>query len=335
MPSDFGDAKSEYDSALSSAAIFDFSHAGKLEVTGPEAPDFLHNLCTNDVKGMPLGAGCEAFFCNVRARALFHTRIYHVKPSGRDALWIDVTPGYEVTLFQHLDRHLIAEQVELANRTDQFAQMHLAGPAAAMILATALGQPIPELELHQHMERTFGSGAVAHIRRHDPLGLLGFDLVCLNARAGEVWDLLVGAGARPAGLQAWEWLRIEAGTPVFGKDIDENRFVIEIGRDDAISYTKGCYLGQEPIVMARDRAGFVNRSFRGMRLSSSDVTAGAKLFGTDEIGHITSVVTTPGQGPIALGYVRRGSEKPGTVLRVGSADSQISATIADFPLRTP
>lgn len=334
MPLHFGDPSAEYCSALQSAALFDFCHAGKLEVSGPEAPDFLHNLCTNDVKGMPLGAGCEAFFCNAKARALFHTRIYHVRPSGRNALWIDVTPGQDLTLLQHLDRHLIAEQVELANKTDQFAQLHLAGPGAPNVIAAALGKPIPNLGLYQHMERTFGSGAIAHIRRHDPLGLPGFDVVCLNDRAGEIWDMLIAAGAKPSGLQAWEWLRVEAGTPVHGKDFDENRFVIEIGRDDAISYTKGCYLGQEPVVMARDRAGFVNRSLRGMRLNSSNVSDGEKLFHKMEVGFITSFANTPRTGAIAMGYVKRGSEAPGTRLSIGSADDSRVAEVASFPLRT-
>src|SRR5205085_7553011 len=139
--------------ALTGAAVFDVSHTEKVEVRGPEAPDFLHNLCTNDVKALPLGGGCEAFFCNARARVLFHTHIYHVRLAGHDAMWVGVTPGHGQRLVQHLDRHLIAEQVELADRTPEFAQLHLAGPRAAAVLSAALGEDVPDLELHQHMER--------------------------------------------------------------------------------------------------------------------------------------------------------------------------------------
>src|SRR5205085_2880649 len=137
--------------------------------------------------------------------------------------------------------------------------------------------------------------------------------------------------AVPAGQTVWEWLRIEAGTPEPGLDFDENRFVIEIDLPAAISYAKGCYLGQEPIVMARDRAGFVNRSLRGLRLSD-DAIVGTKLFEPAEVGHITSTAHTPGLGPIALGYVRRGSEKAGTTIHVGATDGP-TATVVNRPLR--
>jgi folate-binding protein YgfZ len=331
----FGDSGSEYAAARTAAAIFNISSAGKVEVTGPEAPDFLHNLCTNDVKSLAAGAGCEAFFCNARARVLFLSRVYHVRPAGRDALWVDVWPGPGAPLMRHLDRHLIAEQVELSDRTDEFAQYHVAGPDAPEVLGRAIGEPLPGLAAHQNMERSLGE-SVAHIRRHDALGLPGYDVVCRNARAADVWRRLTVAGARPAGAAAFEWLRVEAGMPLVGRDMDDARFVVELNRPDAISFTKGCYLGQEPIVMARDRAGFVARSFRGLRLANSTgVEPGAQLFGPAEAGVVTSFAVTPGEGPIALGFVRRGFDSPDTELRVGQADAGVPATVSRFPIRRP
>ncbi|MFL5330596.1 MAG: hypothetical protein ACJ8C4_16970 [Gemmataceae bacterium] len=328
VPVSFGDPRVEYEAACASAILIDVSSTGKIEVSGPEAPQYLHNLSTNDIQSMPLGAGCEAFFCNVRARALFHVRIYRLRLGDRDAMWIDVTPGYDAKLMQHLDRHLIAEQVELQNRTRDFAQMHVTGPKAAEVLSRAIGEPLPDLALHQHMERTI-AGVVVHVRRYDPLGLPGFDVVCLNTKAVAVWDALVQAGAMPAGTQAAEWLRVEAGTPVYGIDIDENRFVQEVGRTDAVSFTKGCYLGQEPIVMARDRAGFLSRYFRGLKLSAL-VDAGTKLFADAEAGLITSCVDSPRFGPIALGYVRRGFEQLGSRLHLAEPSGP-DATVVAFP----
>src|SRR5262249_40230491 len=149
---------------------------------------------------------------------------------------------------------------------EQFAQMHLAGPKAAEVLAKALGDAVPELPEFAHMERTFGASATCSIRRRDMLGLPGFDIVCLRDRAEGVRALLLAAGATPGTPETFETLRIEAGTPLFGPDIDSNRFVMEVGRAArAVSYTKGCFLGQEPIVMARDRAGHVNRAFLGLK----------------------------------------------------------------------
>jgi folate-binding protein YgfZ len=298
--------------------------------------------------------------------------VYHVLQGGEHLLWLDATPGYAENLIQHMDRHLISEQVEFADRTEHFAQMQLAGPRAAEVLAKALGEPIPPLAEFQHMERTFGSGATCHVRRNDPLGVPGYDIVCLNERSAGIWQFLISCGARPAGLNAFEILRIEAGTPVYGIDIDENRFVMEVARPlRAVSYSKGCYLGQEPIVMARDRAGHVNRTFLGLKvieggtvgtgenqgadaprspvppgtspasggrqppdsLGSEPLPHGAKLFrGSDEVGVVTSSTQSPRLGSaIALGYVRRGHQDPGTRLEAETIGGRCGVEVLGFP----
>lgn len=336
MPSHFGNAQAEYQNALTAASLFDQSNRGKLEVAGLEAPQFLHNLCTNDISNLPLGGGCEAYFCDVRAKVLGHALVYHVIIDGsRHGFWLDVTAGHDDSLIKHLDRHLIAEQVEMSNRTGQFAQMHLAGPQARSVLEKALGAPIPDLGEFQHMERTFGGNAVCHVRRNDPLGVPGYDIVCLNARAEGVWQLLSAAGAKPAGAKAFEILRIEAGTPVYGVDIDANRFVMEVPRAlRAVSYSKGCYLGQEPIVMSRDRAGFVNRAFLGVKvLDGGCLATGTKLLRDgNEVGLITSCTQSPRLGaPLALGYIRRGNQDPGLRLEADSADGKKPVEVLAFP----
>lgn len=320
LPEDFGDFRAEYDSAREGAALFDISSMGKLEVSGPDAPKFLHNLSTNDIEGLPLGGGCESYFCDHRAKTLFQTWIYHVRlDGGRDALWVDTPGEYADALLAHLDRYLISEQVELKNRTTEFAQMQLAGPAAKSVLEQALDEDVPDLTEFLHMERTFGNSATCSIRRRDPLGVPGYDIVCLTQKAEAVWRMLTAAGAKPAGEKAFEVLRIEAGTPIYGQDIDENRFVMEIGRATrAVSYAKGCFLGQEPIVMARDRAGHVPRAFLPIRLSERVTEPGSKLRreGKD-VGVVTSSIDSPRLGgPMALAYIRRGYQDPGTVFNV-------------------
>ncbi len=336
LTSQTGDALAEYRQARDAAVVFDVSARGKVEVAGSEAGVFLHNLSTNDIKELPIGAGCEAFFATATAKAIDFVLIYHVVlHDGRDAIWIDVEPGRSEKLIQHLDRHLISEQVEFADRTGEFAQIHLAGPNAKDILEKALLDDVPDLEPLQHMIRTFGANNHSHIRRHDPLALPGYDIVCLNALAANVWGMLVRAGAKPAGLEAYELLRIEAGTPVFGVDIDENRFIVEVGRTaTAISYNKGCYLGQEPVVMARDR-GQVQRTFLGLKLAgSAPVPPGSKLFREGkEVGVTTSSVVSPGLGtPIALAYVKRGSQEPGTAIEVEAAGQRIAAEVTALPI---
>lgn len=307
----------DYAAATASAALFDTSGTAKLLLTGPDAPMFLGNLSTNDVKNLPLGAGCEAYFCDPRAKVKFQAWIFHVRlGDGRHAMWVETTPGRNTDLLKYLDRYLISEQVEVADRTADFAQLHLAGPKAAEVLAAALGGPVPDLPEFAHMERTFARDATCSIRRRDQLGVPGFDIVCRKEVAEGVQRMLLAAGAVPGTPEAFETLRIEAGTPVFGKDIDENRFVMEVGYAlRAVSYSKGCFLGQEPIVMARDRAGHVNRAFLGLKvLEGGPLPAGTKVFRDgQEVGLVTSSCESPRLGaPVALAYLKWKHQDPGT-----------------------
>lgn len=328
MTLDEQDPAGEYRAATTGAALFDCSHSGKLEVSGPDAPKFLTNLSTNDLREVPLGGGCETYFLDHKAKTLFVGWAYHVlTTSQKHAVWLETTPGRAAKLFQHLDRYLISEAVELADVTDRFAQFHLAGPKAVEVLETALGEPIPPLAEFQHLDRAFGPSAKCSIRRRAPLGLPGFDLVCATADAVGIWQLLVAAGATAAGLTTYDVLRIEAGTPVYGIDIDETRFVMEIARvERAVDYKKGCFIGQEPIIMARDRAGFVNRAFLKMKVQGAEpLPAGTKLARDgQEVGIVTSSAVSPRfGGPIALGYVRRGHQDAGLALDAGGRTVQV------------
>jgi len=335
VPSAFGDPDREYREALVGAVLFDRTPTGKVEVSGKDAPSFLHNLCTNDINGLPLGGGCEAYFCDHRAKVLAHALVYHILTDGRHAFWLDVTPGFNENVVKHLDKHLISEAVELTDQTGRFAQLHLAGPRAKAVLEGALGEPVPDLAEFQHMERTFGSTATCSIRRHNPLGIPGYDLVCLNERAEGVWRMLRAAGAVPAGQSAWETLRVEAGTPVYGIDINEDRFVMEVARAArAVSYAKGCYLGQEPIVMARDRAGFVGRAFLGVKvLEGGPLPAGTKLIRDNaDVGIVTSSIFSPRlNAPLALGYIRRGHQEPGLRLDADEPGGRRPVSVLPFP----
>lgn len=317
----------DYLAATTGCAVFDTSNVAKLLVTGPDAPQFLHNISTNDVRSLPLGGGCELFFCDPRAKALFLATVYHIRIDGKHALWLETTPDRGEALLKHLDRFLIAEAVELADVTGQYSQFHIAGPNAKAVLESALASAIPDLAEFQHMERTFGTNATCSIRRHDPLGLPGYDLVYPTGRAEGVLRLLTAAGATPATPETYETLRIEAGTPVYGVDIDETRFVMEVGRAErAVSYAKGCFPGQEPIVMARDRAGRVNRAFVGLKVAGGDLPPpGTKLLREgQEVGVITSSTNSPRLGaPLALGYVHWKSAASGTTLAAGSAAVEV------------
>jgi folate-binding protein YgfZ len=310
VPDHFGDPAREYDQARSGCVVFDQSHRGKVEVTGGDAASFLHNLCTNDVKALPDAAGRETFLTTAKAKVVAYAFLHR----AGSAYWLDLAPGTSATVLKHLDHFLISEQVEFADRTHEFAQLHLAGPKADAVLG--------EIDL----------GDATQIRRHDRLGVPGFDLLCPAAQAQSVWKLLLGRGAMLAGRQAFEILRVEAGTPAQGPDIDENTFAPEVDRAaQAICYTKGCYLGQEPIVMARDR-GQVNRTLLGLKLSGKTVPHVSLLFRDGkEVGRVTSSVMSPRFGAIALAFVRRGNQEPGTAVEVEAGGKRAPAVVTPLP----
>ena len=335
LPGHFGDPRQEYGQTCQQASLFDVSSSGKIEVTGPEAAAFLNNLCTNDILHLQPQAGCEAFFTNAKAKIVARAFIYRVPTADRqDSLWLDVDPGIAARLLQHLDHHLISEQVEFADRTLEFAQLHLAGPQAAQVLGKALKKEVAAAGKAEEILELSGLEPGYQVRRHQPLSLPGFDLLCPAKQAAEIWHLLLDSGARPAGEQAYEVLRVEAGTPVQGQDFDDNNLVMEVGRTkQAISYTKGCYLGQEPVVRARD-LGHVNRSLLGLKLKGQEIAArGTKLFSSgNEVGQVTSSVFSPRlESAIALAYIRRGNQESGTVLDDAAAGGRPIAEVASLP----
>lgn len=312
------DLASEYRAACVRAAVFDVTDRGRLEVKGRDAATFLHNLCSNDIVRLPPGGSCEAFFLNVKARVIGYAVIGNVSILDQPSFWLDVDPGQAEKLLRHLDRYLISEQVELTDRSGQTAQFHVAGPQAADIIKQIAADSVS-------------------VRPREPLGLPGYDWIGPRGQADVIRARLVEAGAHLAGTATYQALRIEAGTPVYGIDLDETHLGPEVGRTkQAISYTKGCYLGQEPVVRIRD-LGQVNRTLLGVKIAGDHaVSSGAKLFREEgEVGQVTSSVVSPRLGVIALAYVRRGSDAPGTAVEVETVGGRRTAVVSSLPFSGP
>ncbi len=307
-----------YESAFERAVYFDLSAYGKIAVTGPDAATFLHNLCSNDIKNLPVGGGCEAFFCNARARTLAHVLIsrWPDGPSNGLNFLLDMVPSLHEKMMRHLDKYLISEQVEIVDRTQDLALFRLIGPKSADVLGALLGSTFAAAPAPLRIAMPWTGPGQLHIRPQTVLAMPGFDIFCARDSAVPLMEKLAAAGAIQAAPEVHEVLRIEAGTPEYGKEMDDDRFVMEVGRTaQAISYTKGCYLGQEPIVMARDR-GQVNRTLMGVMFAGSTeaIPPGSKLFaGETEVGLVTSSAWSPRlQQVLALAYVRRGNQQPGS-----------------------
>jgi folate-binding protein YgfZ len=158
-----------------------------------------------------------------------------------------------------------------------------------------------------------------------------FEIIFPPGEAATLQSQLMESGAVPVGSESWEILRVEAGFPVYGIDIDENVLAPEVGRP-AISYSKGCYLGQETIVRIRD-LGHVNRMLRGLKLSGGNVLEkGDKVFRDGkEVGQVTSSVKSPRIGVIALAYLHRSCLEPGTRVKVAGAADRVAAEASLLP----
>ena len=299
-----------YYAATEGVALFDLSDYGKIEVAGPDARIFLHNLCTQDVKALPVRATCEAFLTTTKARVLAHVWITHRETN---VLWLDMVAGQSKKVFDHLNHYLISEKADLADRTAEFALLRLVGPKTAALLSSL---------------------AITPARRHRLLGLDGIDLLCPRAEAASLGQRLIDAGAVRADRATYQILRIEAGLPEYGIDIDENRLAMEVNRTaQAICYTKGCFLGQETIVMARDR-GQVNRLLMGVKIADgAPLAPGTKLIrADDDVGPVTSSTFSPRLGQVvALAYLRRGSWDAGTEVAIDPASDGRRGVVCGLP----
>jgi folate-binding protein YgfZ len=320
IPADFGDRRGEYEQTCRRAAIFDISHHGQVELVGRDAGKFLHNLCTNDVLKLAIGDGCEAFLTTSQAKTVAYVLVYRGQAEQADAIFhLDAGPCMGERVAQHLDRYLISEQVEIADRTGELGYVHVAGPKALEVLENALSANLSALQDLKQMQVSIG-GHTIQVRKHSPLGLPGFDIRMLREQANSLWASFLAAGAAPAGTEAYQTLRVEAGMPQFGIDIDESNLPQEVNRvEQTISFTKGCYIGQETIARVRTY-GHVNRTLVRLKLEGQETEPrGTKLFRDGkEAGQITSCVFSPRRGTaIALAYVRRGNQEPGTELYVG------------------
>lgn len=312
--------QSLYEQAHTHAVVFDLSHHGKVELTGTEVAAFLHNLCTQDIKTLSPGQTREAFFTTTKARVVAHTFIHRLTlAEGRDAFWIEVGPASAPEFLKHLDHFLISEDVAFTDRTRELALFHVAGPEAAAL----------EPRLHDSLK-----DATCVIHGQTRLSVPGWDLLFPAEMATAIQQRLIDAGVQPAGQDVFNVLRVEAGMPAHGTEIDDTRLAMELGRTaQAICYTKGCYLGQETIVMARDR-GHVNRTLLGLKLTGDEpAMAGAKVFhGEEEVGQVTSSVFSPRVGSaLALAFLRRGHQQPGTRVEVESVGSKLPAEVAALP----
>lgn len=301
-----------------SVTVFDLSDRTQIEITGVDRAKFLHGFCTNDIKSLQPGQGCEAFLTNIKGRVLGHVFVF----AGSQSLWLDTVPGQEQAIIAHLDRYLIREDVQLNGRSAERGELFVTGDHAPQLLMLDEGLP-PNGCLSRE-----AFGHPLEIRRADILNEPGFLLSMPRAAIETTRLSLQAVGCRAGSAAEFESRRIEAGFPYFGRDISEDNIAQEVARTkQCISFTKGCYLGQEPIARL-DAMGHTNRELRRVIFPSEDIplTTGASLLAADsdeEAGVITSVAPLPSAtGDVAvLGYLKTKYSKPDTRVRAGAGST--------------
>ncbi len=302
----------EYFALTQGAGIVDLSHHSRLEAAGDDRSSFLHKLTTNDVNGLPVGGGCEAFFLDARGHVLGHAFLI----SSGQSIIIETVGGQNEALLKHLDRYLIREKVELHDRTGDWAELLVAGAKSQEVLSRLAGGELPTMRLASTEVKLADRPALlVCVEMTQPGGYLLF----LRDRASrqEVIDALCQEGAALCGEEAFAAARVEAGFPFYGQDITDKNLPQEVARDAlAISFRKGCYLGQETVARI-DALGHVNKRLVRLRFDSEAVpSVGTELIADEvDVGQVTSAAFSPGQqAAVALGYVRRGSNEPGIKL---------------------
>src|SRR6266850_3411515 len=305
--------------------LLDRGQHGVLELTGRDRATFLHALLSNEIKALGPGQGCAATLLDVHGKVQVVVAVW----VADDRIFVVTPPAMATKTAEALDHYLFSEKVAIEDVSREHALVVLAGPAARATAERLTGALPPE-KPWSHVAAKLDETPVRLVSGGGETGEAEVWIMCPLGEAAKVRETLAGAGALPIGREAYESLRIEAGTPVFGHDVDESVLLPEIPFENLLSYTKGCYPGQEVVVRIRDR-GHVNRMLRGLVLDGKELPeAGAEVVVNEEpVGKVTSATWSFGlERPIALAFVRRQHAEPGTRVSVRFGGRAMAASVS-------
>ncbi len=326
----FGDAEAEYDAVRAGrVGLVDRSERDTLVVTGADTISWLQALVTSDLMMLSEeGSGQWSCAVGTTGRLVADMRLLHIP----EMLFADVEAGLlDEALLGHLRRHVITEKVKIINRSAQTARIGLYGDGAGEILGKA-GQFEHALAKMADYHGTWGeiAGEDVIIQRNPISGRAGFEISCSVDGALAVWRALEKAGSDvvlPIGHEALERLRIEAGIARFGVELHDKMIPLEADLYETISFTKGCYLGQE-IIARLDSLGTPARMLRAIELDSAAVPTIGESVRVDgkEVGKVLSSIYSKAlDKPIALAYIRRGHNEPGTSVEIDGVAGKVNA----------
>lgn len=301
-----------YEAVRKTTGWRDRSAEGRLKVTGPDRASWLQGLLTNDIAALKPGEGCYAAYLTPQGRMIADVRVL----ARADHMLLDVPAAQKAAVLERLSSFIIMEDVAIEDVTNSIGRLGLHGPTSAALLE------VVNLAEHANVDAHIGYHPILIAGSRD-LGVSGFDVY----GPPEVLATLHG-DATAIDDEAWHTLRVEAGRPLFGVDMTTETIPLEAGIEDrAISFTKGCYVGQEIIIRVMHRGhGRVARKLVGLRVDGA-VREGAPIASSDRsIGHVTSAAHSPRlETWIAMGYVHRDFAEDATAVTIGDAASGVVA----------
>ena len=334
IPSLFRDFASECRAVRKGVGLLDLSYRGKLEVTGKDSTDFLHNVLTNDIKSLGFGNGCYATLLNAQGQILADMNV----SIFTNSVFLEMESGLEKKILERLSRLKVTEQVEIRDVTSEWIILSLQGPKSESLVGALIHGPMMMVtEEFQHTHFSILDTPVTLVRR-SVTGERGFHLL-IPQREGEPIAkriLAVGGlyGMKPVGSNAYEILRIEAGIPRYGIDMDETVLLPETGLETiAASETKGCYPGQEVVARIKTYKG-LNRKLSGLVFDKGALpkTGDKVLKNGKEIGFVTSACHSPTlEKGIALAYLGKGFFDPPQSVSIASNPAALPAEVAALP----
>jgi folate-binding protein YgfZ len=299
----------EYSALHEGCGLADRSGMGRLEILGADRHRFLNAYVTCDVKSLQPGEGAYGFVTSHQGRILSDV----VVTALADRLWLLLPPGQGEAVAKHLEKYVLADRVELRPLEDMLP-VTLLGPRAVEALG---GAELPPEGDWRHV-RSKVRGTEVELQRSGRLGAEAYTLwVSASIAKPLIESLLEAPAVRPVSPEALEALRAEAGIPRFGQDFGPENFPQETGAEEAVSYTKGCYLGQEVVARIHYRGG-VQKVLRRLVFEGPPPASGTPLLHDGrEAGAATTVVASPAHGrPIGLAILHRRAAEPGTRLEV-------------------
>ncbi|WP_143167735.1 YgfZ/GcvT domain-containing protein [Chroogloeocystis siderophila] len=313
----FSDDATALQASQQKAVLYDRSHWGRIEVSDGDRLRFLHNQSTNDFEQLKPGQGCDTVFVTSTARTIDLATAYVTE----DAVLLLVSPNRREFLIEWLDRYIFfADRVQLKDVTPETAAFSLIGPESdAVVQQLGIGTIINQPYGH-HTVVQLGESEV-RIAVGSGLALPGYTLIVPVAAAATVWNNIVQAGVERISDRVWEQLRILQGRPVPECELTDDYNPLEAGLWKAISFNKGCYIGQETIARLNTYQG-VKQKLWGIRLEFLVEPGSAIAVADEKVGKLTSCIETA-QGYFGLGYIRTKAGGVGLKVKVGESEGEV------------